>query len=267
MASDTELGKEDHEQDNYEPQNMLTEEYLASMSNAIMRSAQTLSLPEKQIVMLAIAKLESNKFHSTDNSPCIRLTAAEMVESYGVDRSRAYRYLKQAGDRLYERSLVFTVQASAQSKSGRQLGEIFMRHRWIGSQKYHEGEGWIEIVFWPEIVQHLSALKGGFTEYQMTQVATLRSTYSWRLFEVLMQIANKDETDQSGTVLIEIDDFHHAMESPPSLRKDFSMMRRRIIEPAIKELTQKDGWLIEWQPIKRGRTVSHLQFRFARNMQ
>lgn len=244
---------------------MQSEEHLVSMLNGIIRSAQVLSLPEKQIVMLAISKLDSPKFHDKDNMPCIRLTAAEVVKSYAVDQSRAYKYLKQAGDRLYERSLVFTVKTSVQAKSGRQLGETFMRHRWIASQTCHEGEGWIEIVFCPEIVQHLTDLKGSFTEYQMTQVATLRSTYSWRLLEVLRQFAGKDKTAQSGTVLIKIDDFHHAMETPPSLRKDFSMMRRRIIEPAIKELTQKDDWLIDWKPIKQGRTVLLLQFQFSRN--
>jgi len=40
-----------------------------------------------------------------------------------------------------------------------------------------------------------------------------------------------------------------------------------MIEPAIKELTEKDGWLIQWEPVKTGRKVGSLRFTFMRNPQ
>ena len=230
------------------------------MSNAIVRSAQGLSLPEKQIIMLSISKLDSRKFHGKDNLPRIRLTAAEMVEAYGIDQSDAYKYLKKAGDHLYERSLVFREQAPSRAKSGKKPGEVVMRCRWIGSQKYHDGEGWIEMVFWPEIVPHLTALKGRFTEYQMKQVARLRSTYSWRLLELLMRF------ESTGWAEYSIEDFKAAMDAPPSL-SDFAQIKRRIIDPAVKELTGKDGWLIQWRPVKAGRKVAAVRFDFKRDPQ
>lgn len=259
--------KSAHKLASYDPENLPSGDRWVSMSNAIVRSAQGLSLPEKQIIMLSLSKLDSRKFHGKDNLPRVRLTAEEMIDAYGIDRSDAYKYLKKAGDQLYERSLVFREQAPARAKSGRKSGEHVMRCRWIGSQKYHAGEGWMEMVFWPEIVPHLTALKSRFTAYQMKQVATLRSMYSWRLLELLMQFAGRDKKTPSGTVLIEIEDFYHAMGASPSHRKNFGEARRGIIEPAVKELVTKDEWLIDWKPIKRGRKVAQLQFRFARNPQ
>lgn len=251
----------------YNPEETPAGDRWVSMSNAIVRSAQGLSLPEKQIIMLAISKLDSRKFHGKDNLPRVKLKATEMIEAYGLDPSNAYKYLKQAGDNLYERSLVFREQAPDRAKSGRKSGERVMRCRWIGSQEYHDGEGWMELVFWPEIVPHLTALKGKFTEYQMKQVATLRSSFSWRLLELLMQFSGADKRNPSGTVVIEIEDFHHLMEAAESQRTNFGELRRRVIEPAIKELTVKDGWLIDFKPIKAGRKVAKLQFRFARSAQ
>lgn len=267
MSSKTPAAKSARKLENYAPENTPVGDRWVSMSNAIVRSAQGLSLPEKQIIMLAVSKLDSRKFHGKDNLPRVRLSASEMVEAYGIDQSDAYKYLKKAGYHLYERSLVFREQSPSRAKSGRKSGDMVMRCRWIGSQKYHDGEGWIEMVFWPEIVPHLTALKNRFTEYQMKQVASLRSTYSWRLLEVLMQFAGSEKRTLNGTVSIEIEDFHHAMEAAPSQRSNFGELRRRIIEPAIKELTEKDDWLIDWKPIKRGRKVAQLQFRFARNPQ
>lgn len=37
-----------------------------------------------------------------------------------------------------------------------------------------------------------------------------------------------------------------------------------MIEPAVKELTQKDGWSITWTPIKAGRRVKAVRFEFGR---
>jgi len=44
-------------------------------------------------------------------------------------------------------------------------------------------------------------------------------------------------------------------------------VKRRIIEPAVKELIGKDGWLIEWKPVKKGRRVGAVRFTFKRNDQ
>ena len=38
--------------------------------------------------------------------------------------------------------------------------------------------------------------------------------------------------------------------NPRKLPKKFQLLRKRIIEPAVKELTEKDGWLIDGKPSK-----------------
>ena len=35
----------------------------------------------------------------------------------------------------------------------------------------------------------------------------------------------------------------------------------------VKELVEKDGWLIQWQPIKAGRKVKAVRFTFTRDPQ
>ena len=57
------------------------------------------------------------------------------------------------------------------------------------------------------------------------------------------------------------------MEATESYKTNFQLLRKRVIEPAIKELTEKDGWLIEWEVRKRGRKVVTLLFKFQRNPQ
>ena len=57
------------------------------------------------------------------------------------------------------------------------------------------------------------------------------------------------------------------MEATEKQAADFAKVRTKIIEPAVRELTEKDGWLIQWMPIKAGRRVKGLRFTFMRNPQ
>lgn len=93
----------------------------------------------------------------------------------------------------------------------------------------------------------------------------MRSLHSWRLLELLEQMKHKDNED--GWLTIDIEDFHHAMEASKSYRANFGMLRKWVIEPSVKELNEKDGWDIVWEPVKRGRRVASLRFDFRRDPQ
>lgn len=64
-----------------------------------------------------------------------------------------------------------------------------------------------------------------------------------------------------------IEDFWHAMEAPESYKKNFGQLTRRIITPSVKELTEKDGWIIDWHPVKKGRRVVKLEFYYKKDEQ
>ena len=57
------------------------------------------------------------------------------------------------------------------------------------------------------------------------------------------------------------------METPESYKTTFGLLRKYLIEPAVKELQEKDHWIIEWSGIKQGRKVTMLEFKFKRNSQ
>jgi plasmid replication initiation protein len=71
----------------------------------------------------------------------------------------------------------------------------------------------------------------------------------------------------TGWAEYSIEDFATSMDATEKQKADFAKIRTKIIEPAIKELTEKDGWLIQWRPIKAGRKVKALRFDFMRNPQ
>lgn len=220
------------------------------VSNYITRSAQTLNLVEKRILMAGIAKLGGVNGE-------VKLTAQEYAETYDVDMSTAYRELKNAVNSLMKRYL------SWQVKDGKHIGTLTCV--WVQGYKYFKAEGYVKFKFSEYIFPFLFELEREFTKYQLKQAAALRSIHSWRFLELFEQM--KDKTNEKGWLSIQIEEFWHAMEARESHKKNFSDLRRWIIEPAIKELTEKDGWLIEWEARKRGRKVVTLLFKFQRNPQ
>jgi plasmid replication initiation protein len=231
-----------------------------TMSNALTRAGHGLTLAEKRVVMMAVSKLDSMKvMRPGEMLPSVKITAAEYAEIAEVDMRTAYEALQGAAKNLFERKLTFY--EPAHKRNGKPLKPIRNDMRWVGRCQYHEGEGWVQLAWWPDLLPHLACLKKQFTTYQLQQASALRSVYSWRLLELLMRFKSTGKAEYT------IEDFCTSMDATEKQRANFNNIRRRIIEPAVKELTEKDGWLIQWEPIKAGRKVKAVRFTFMRNPQ
>ena len=250
----------EHALANYDPDDLERPagERLVTMSNALTRAGHGLTLAEKRIIAAAVSKLDSRRQLGPGEVPRTRITAAEYAELAQCEMHTAYEALRDAAKALYGRSITFY--EPAHRRRGKPLPPTKVQMRWIGSAKYQKGEGWVELAWWPDLMRHLVGLKAQFTSYQLQQASALRSMYSWRLLELLTRF------EGTGWAEYTIEDFAAAMDAPPSL-SDFGQVKRRIIEPAVKELADKDGWLIHWRPIKAGRKVAAVRFEFRRDPQ
>lgn len=231
-----------------------------SMSNALARGAHGLGLSEKRVIAIALAK--------TDSIPAmdlvlgqragwsVRLLAQEYAETYDVDLTTAYEQLKFSAKALLDRKW------KTITPSDKKGGKPRIREgNWVSSIEYGDGTGVVNVAFTAEVAPHLLALRTHFTTYKLKQTAALRSIYAWRLFECLQSWMSVGKWSPS------MDEFQAAMEPPESCRNDFAQLRRRVIEPAVQELRQKDGLLLEWEPSKAGRKVIGLVFKFSPNPQ
>lgn len=217
-----------------------------SMSNSIISAAHALNLSEKRIISTAIAKLDSLAKKPPEKP--IRITAMEFAECFGLDETTAYEQLKRGTRALYNRSIKRIVPTP--------YGQREENIRWLERSDYHHGMGYVEVSFSRSIAPYLMALEKRFTSYKLEQTRALRSIHSWRLFE------NLKSWERTGKWIVDIDDFHHAMEATASYRNNFAQLRKWVIEPAVKELQEVSGLDIEWSAHKTGRKVTRLLFTF-----
>mgnify|MGYP003394113979 FL=1 len=229
-------------------------ERFVSMSNTVARAAQGLTLVEKRIIALGMAKTDSvpskDLVLASREGWKIRFSAAEYAETYEVDLDTAYRQMKTAGDQFLKR----TVRRFEQNKKGELIEH---KSNWLSGTTYHNGQGWVEIRFSYEVAPHLLGLRTQFISYKLKQTAALRSVYAWRLFECLQSWKAK------GIWCPTVEEFSYAMEAPISFQANFGMLRRRVIEPALKELRERNGMEIDLELKKYGRKVTDLVFKFS----
>jgi plasmid replication initiation protein len=229
----------------------LSERHVTLRNDLVAASHGLKTLAEQRVVKSCAAKLDSVRIDQGRYK--ITLSAAEYAETFGLDPTTSYEQLKAVSTTLLDRKI-------RREEETRRGTKVHLDH-WVSGITYHEGEAWVELRFSHEATPYLVALRGNHTTYLLKQAAGLRSIYSWRLLEMLMQFKN------TGWRQMDVEDFLKAMDAKPSHAKDFGQMRRWIIEPAVKELTQKDGWVIDWKPIKAGRKVTALRFEFERDAQ
>ena len=217
-----------------------------NMSNQLVRMAHGLSLPEKRVVAMCLARLDSTKQERGRYS--FELLAKDFADQFDIAIQVAYQQLKEVGDKLLHR----IAQEVTQTPKGRHT----RKWQWVSLAEYLDGEGMVRLTFNQEMTPHLVMLKKEFTSYRLQQASALRSLYSWRLFELLMQFKRK------GLLRISVDDFCHAVEAPATAQANFAELKRRIIEPAVAELKAKNDLAIDWQATKTSRKVTGLEFKF-----
>ncbi len=223
-----------------------------TMSRALAASAHGLTLNEARVMMLATCCIDPRKSpyaYAKDGYVKVRVTAEEFAKlanlepnARGETPMAAYDGLKAGCEKLFDRRATW------------RDGPLQIRLAWVWKATYHDGEGWAEVCFSPDMTPHLFMLSQKFVRYRLDLARGLRSTYSVNLLRLLM--TQKD----TGLLAITLDDFKHAMEVPVTYR--FADIKRRVIDMSIKELEEKADILIQCQEIKRGRSVYSLRFTF-----
>lgn len=123
-----------------------------------------------------------------------------------------------------------------------------------------DNEGAIEIVFTPAVVQGISRINGVkefFTQYLLSQTAQLKSVYSSRLYELLIQWRSTGKTP-----IINLEDFRAQLGVEENQYKLMSDLKKRVLDLAINDINEKTDIKVNYQQHKKGRSISGFSFTF-----
>jgi plasmid replication initiation protein len=221
---------------------------LVVKTNRLNQAFQVLSLAEFHIVQLAIVDARDTGTGLTTDMP-LRIDALRYAEVFGTTRQNAYMRMKEAEETLFNRRFSFFDEDGKLVKS-----------RWISQVKYLDNEGAIEVVFTPAVVQGISRINGVkefFTQYLLSQTAQLKSVYSSRLYELLIQWRSTGKTP-----IITLEDFRSQLGIEENQYKLMSDFKKRVLDLAINDINEKTDIKAAYQQHKKGRSISGFSFSF-----
>jgi plasmid replication initiation protein len=217
-------------------------------ANALIEAGYRLSLNEQRIILACIAQVDSREELLVTSK--FEISVKEFAKRFNLSEEATYSDLKEASKNLYNRSLTIYNPDPEQPELKK------LETRWISSIGYMPEKGKLSLRFATDILPYLGGLKGRFTKYELEHIGNMTSTYGIRLYELLMQWKT------TGTRTIEIDWLKKQFELDASYDRMFDL-KKRVIDPAIKDINTHSNYQVSWEQRKTGRRVTHLTFTFA----
>jgi len=213
-------------------------------SNKLVQAHYRLTLQEKRLILWLIKEIDR---HDEDFKE-YRLTIAEFSKMLDLHPNTQYKEMKQVTKSLIGRAIeIENIETGAT-----------MQMAWLYFAHWEPKKGVCTMKFAPELRPYLLQLQGQFTEIGFADLMGLRSVYSVRIFELLMQY--RDIGERTTTVKdlkawcgIEKDEY-----------KLYAHLKARIIDRAKAEINEKTEYEIDYAEIKESREIVALKWTFKR---
>ena len=126
------------------------------------------------------------------------------------------------------------------------------KFRWFNDTRYIKGAGKVELYLSRSLKDYLIGLLGNFTQYELYNVMALHSKYAIRLFELFKSY------QYQHTKRFDIDELKHLLYAEKY--KNYKDFRKRVLEPAIKEINEYTEISVVLEPIYKGKKVIEVKF-------
>ena len=213
---------------------------LVVKSNQVIEASYRLSVVEQRVVLLAIAKIPKMCEVSDDE---IYTVSVQDLQALGVHEKTAYRDLKEAVNRLYERSISLDIDDKQ------------IKMRWVQEIQFLDSQSIIGIRFSKPILPFISNLSREFTKYALSDIAGINSAYAIRIYELLVQYR------QIGKREISVDSLRTMLELGKKYPL-FADFKKRVIDTAVDQINEYSPLKVTYEQKKTGRKVTHILFSF-----
>lgn len=215
-------------------------------SNRLNTAIQNLSLTEIRLIQLAIIDArEYNRGLSADKP--LRICAKRYAEAFEVSRQTAHEAILSAEKTLFNRQFSFLNEKDRLVKS-----------RWVQRVEYIDNESAIEVIFTYDVINEIAKINGKvdfFTKYLLKQTASMSSSYSVRLYELLVQWREAKKTPE-----FDLKQFREQLGVEPEDYKRMSDFKKRVLDVGVKEINDKSDLTVSYKQNKNGSKISGFSF-------
>ena len=220
---------------------------LVVKSNRLNMAIQNLSLSEVRILQLAIVDARETGNGLSLDKP-LSISALRYAKAFGVARQTAHEAILSAEKNLFDRRFSFL-----------DTDDKLVKSRWVQRVKYLDDEASIEVILTYDVVNEITRIDGYenfFTQYLLEQTAKMQSTYSVRLYELLVQWKSAKKTP-----LLQLDCFRQQLGVGVDEYKLMSNFKKRVLDLAVKEINETSDLTVSYEQEKRGKRIVGFKFK------
>ena len=208
------------------------------MQNTIQECFKSMSIDEKRLLILASPIARTMDATEKD---AITITSEEFAKECGIKTNSAYSQMEEASKSLLRRYFSY----------GDNKKKTYCN--WVIRAIYENGA--ISICFPDEVLLMLKEFDklNPYTKYKKEVVLRLKKDYSLDFYH----LAKKHQT--MGSFQISLDELFEQLGLPESYRR-IGNLKDRVIKPSLDEITSNTDIDLNYENIKRGRSVIGFKF-------
>ena len=210
-------------------------------NDLVSKAAYNFSNLEQLLFTSALSEIDSRE--EISDQIYYKLDLKKLSILANITSNRRYSEFKKAIERLYLRRLTIPKDDGTMKVCG-----------FIQSFEYHNGNASLSIKFSNDILPYISSIRDSFISYRFKQIAQFKSSYSVRLYELLIQ-----RLDISNIRTLELHDLRHLFQLGKSYQS-YSNIKLKVITPSIKDINTYSDINVIYKEIRTGRKVTALEF-------
>ena len=220
---------------------------LVVQHNNLVDAMQRMDLLEMRLLRLALTKIDSRQPYEEGRELVVPVTAIDdWYTAFGGSRTTAYRDLQRACLKLHKCPVVIP-----RGEPGK-----YTVLNWVFQSDYDGGR--VELHFTPPIARLLTGLTREFTRYNLVWASRLRTTPSWRLYELLQR------RQDFGKYRVSIEELRRVL-TPEGGYANAREFNRTVVKPAVKAISARTNLSVTVATELTLRKTSHYVFTFTVN--
>jgi len=215
--------------------------FLVTQSNGLIEARQKkpLSAREQKIILTMVSMIQP----TDEDFIFYEISIREFHEMLGLESREHYTQIKEIVENLMSKVIEIP-----------QVDGGWLMTHWVSTAQYIKGEGAIRLKFVPELKPYLLQLKSQFTSYRLSNVLSLKSVYSIRLYELMKRWQHLGQ----WTCLVE--DLREKLGATTKTYNLYGNLKNKILIAATNEINEKTDLHITFEEIKKGRKVVKINF-------
>ncbi|MCB2307400.1 replication initiation protein [Clostridium estertheticum] len=211
-------------------------------SNKLIEASYSFTVLEQKLIRLLASMITKDDVDLKE----YQFSATDLSNTLNIHKRNIYRELDSVTDKLMARFI----------KMKNDDTQEFDKFHLIKTAKLRKGILTLKI---DEDMKDFYLKLNWYTKYQLKNIMQFKSTYSFRLYELLKQY------EGIGNRSITIDNLRVGLDIEKKQYPKYSNLKQKVINVALNEINTKTDIIFDYEEIKTGRKVTSIKFNIKAN--